>query len=119
MIAKTLAIVAVVFLCGCMGFSGNAPVLAPQGFIYESTRVPLMHEKNTGEAKGTLQSGSAHTKHISIWPISPVISFTWEDESLRQAMNNGGINELHHADIEHVNIIGIYREQRVIAYGTR
>lgn len=118
MVAKTLAFIAVVFLTGCTTFGGRAPVVAPQGIIFEQTRVPLMHEQNNGELKGSLQEGSAETKHIFI-PIIMGLSFTWEDESLRTAMNNGGIKELHHADIEHFNILGIYRTQKVYAYGTR
>jgi hypothetical protein len=116
MIAKTLTLLAVVLLCGCNTLGGKSPVMAPAGYIYEHTQVPLMHEQNSGESKSTLQSGRATAKQVV--PYFTFLSVAWQDNSLKTAMANGGIKNLHHADIEHFTILGLYREQTVIAYGT-
>ncbi|MDX1970904.1 MAG: TRL domain-containing protein [Candidatus Sumerlaeia bacterium] len=115
--ASLLALIAVVLFTGCNALGGKAPVMAPAGLIFEQTKVPLMHEQNSGESKTTLQSGRATSKQVV--PYFAFLSVAWQDDSLKEAMLNGGIRELHHADIEHFTILGIYREQTVIAYGTR
>jgi hypothetical protein len=96
-----------------------APVMAPPGMLFEQTSVPLMHEQNDGESKQTLQSGRASAKFFAVPIIGPILSFGWQDASIKEASLNGGIRQLHHADIEQFNILGIYRETTVIAYGTR
>ena len=46
------------------------------------------------------------------------ISFAWMDQAcLSNAAQNAGLNEIDYADYEITNILGIYQEFTVMAYG--
>lgn len=95
-----------------------APVLAPPGFLFELTIVPLaVNPTEQTVDPATLKKGSAEARQIVLPILSPLLSFGWDGDPLKMAMEDGQISTLHHADIRHFNVLGIYSTQRVIAYG--
>ena len=112
MIAAALSMV--IGLAGCA--SHRAPVMPPPGFVFARYKAPLMtnaHGKELGPKTGT-----AHTYYVNIpflWPYP--IDFAWEDACLREAARNGDISTVRFADYEVLNILGLYTQFKVHAYG--
>ena len=121
-----------IFLSGCTLFSPYfpadynatlndngyiAPVTAPAGLIFEDTTVPLALEKEDNKAsdKSSLHSGSSEANYFGYW----LFRFGWGDDSLEDAIRDGNLSEVYYADVSHFNVLGLYREQEVIAYGAR
>lgn len=100
----------------------QAPVMAPPGFLFEDTVVPLtLEKKEVVNADNTpLESGSSKAKFFGY----SIFRFGWGDDSLEDAILDGKLEEVHYADVRHFNVLGfnvlgLYREQEVIAYGPR
>lgn len=97
----------------------TAPVMAPPGFLFELTCVPLALQPNDlNLPPSELREGKAEARQIVLPILSPLLSAAWSGDPLKEAMEKGNIRTLHHADIQHFNVLGIYSTQTVIAYGT-
>jgi len=115
-----LAVVTGVTATGCGVLAHDmpqAPVMAPPGFLYEDTTVPLKLEKKevVGADNAALESGSSKAKFFGY----SIFRFGWGDDSLEDAILDGKLEEVHYADVRHFNVLGLYREQEIIAYGPR
>lgn len=97
----------------------KAPVIVPQGFIYQHTLAPLTVNYHATKAR-PVKSSSATAGFILI-PINLLVcppSFSYmTDKTLHQALQDGGIKTLSYADYESFSILGIYRQFTVYAYG--
>ena len=46
-----------------------------------------------------------------------IVLFTTGDNSIKAAMDNGGITKVHHVDVDVVNIFSLYSKVTTIVYG--
>ena len=113
--SPSLIVVAVVVAAtsGCVMF--NAPVVPPTGVIYTKWKAPLTTDFKNTKRDGKV--GRAETHHIMLWPISSMLSLTWDDASIEKAAANGGISQVAYADYEWTQVLGIYANLAVIAHG--
>ena len=103
-------------LAGCSSPIAQAPVVPPVGFAFEHVKAPLSIHYIRTEANPP-KEGTARTRYVCGWPIMMIASFAWEDASIESAAKQGGINEVAYADYELFNVLGIYSEFTVHAYG--
>ena len=111
LLASVLVGVAV-FASGCVSFKDDSSVVMP-GCLVNVTKGPLTGNLRKGIVAEELKNGKA----------SEVIFFQWYipwasagNETLKEAMEDGGITELHYADysVTHCLIIAFFN---VTAYG--
>ncbi len=101
---------------GCSSPLASCPVVPPVGFIYEHTKAPLSVNYNDTLVNPG-KTGSVKTRYICGWPIIFNSSFAMDDASIQAAARAGGIDEVAYADYEMMNVLGIYSEFTVHAYG--
>lgn len=46
-----------------------------------------------------------------------IVFYSTGDNSIKAAMDNGGISKIHHVDIENFNVLGIYSRCNTIVWG--
>jgi hypothetical protein len=94
----------------------TAPVIPPPGFIFSQVRAPLStNYHNTPANPGKM----GESRSLYIWiPIAGMLSFAWmEDTSLAAASRAGGLTEIEYADYEIFNVLGIFQQFTITAYG--
>jgi len=96
---------AVVMLTGCL----RAPVMPPWGLVYTDYKAPLDYDQEQSQA-ANLKSGTAQT--ISILGLVAL-----GDGSIKTAAENGNISQIHGADYEYFNVIGVYQRYRTVVHG--
>lgn len=100
-------------LSGC-GTYFVAPVRPPAGGIFTRYQAPLSTDfDRTAVCE---RKGSAKTRYV-MDPFLTGMSFAWEDAMIEEAAANGNIQTVEYADYEYFNILGIYSEFTVHAYG--
>lgn len=113
MVRGMAACLALALCVGCANMPVT-PVQPPPGWIFQEIQAPLTY--NFDQTPAVMpRSGSATTRHLVIpflW-----LGFSWEDSSIEAAARNGGISEVEYADYTDFNVLGIYREFTVTAYG--
>lgn len=99
------------------GTDYQAPVIVPPGFIYQRTKAPLdINFASTNVRPG--KTGTASVNYIHIWPIITGASTSFVDRlPLDEAIRRGGISTVHHADYELFNVLGVFTQFTVYAYG--
>lgn len=99
-----LMIVAVglVALCGCV----SAPFMPPVGLVSE-VKAPLSTD---GNWKVGMKSGSASSQCV-------LGVCAYGDCSITAAAKNGGLKRVDYVDYKYDNIIGIWQQVTVTAYG--
>lgn len=105
-VAAVSVLVLVSMLSGCMI---AAPVIPPQGWVYNDTKSPIstnFKDTPVGTKMGTASASSL------LWGL---IGFG--DCSIHAAARQGGLSRIYHADYEHFNILGIYTKTTVFVYG--
>ena len=100
------ALLVVAGLSGCL----RAPVVPPQAFVYTHFKAPL-ETHYTGDDLGT-RKGTAKTHCFRFY-----VDFAWADSAIKAAAKDGDITVVKGADYEYMNILGIYQEFTVYAYG--
>jgi len=92
----------------CMGFVGcvSAPFQPPCGLV-AVTKAPLSTDGNWTAGK---KSGSATAKSV-------LFLYAWGDCSVTEAARNGGLKRVDYLDYSYLNVIGIWQEVTVTAYG--
>lgn len=97
-----IAAVGLVALCGCV----SAPFVPPVGIVSE-VKAPLSTD---GNWKVGMKSGSASSQCIlGICAVG--------DCSITAAAKNGGLKRVDYVDYKYDNIIGIWQQVTVTAYG--
>lgn len=122
-LAKCLMPICLVFLAGCgavrgggLGFGSpfpKAPVVPPTGFLYTQIKAPLTID--AVELPAGQRSGQSKASYLFIPFIG--LGFSWGDASLEAAKTNGNLKSVGYADYEVFQILGIYAETKINAYG--
>jgi hypothetical protein len=101
---------------GCSWPLAKAPVVPPVGLVYEHIKAPLsVNYKDTQVNPGKV--GSVKTRYFCGWPLIFNSSFAMDDASIEAAARQGGLDEVAYADYEMMNVLGVYSEFTVHAYG--
>jgi hypothetical protein len=93
----------IVAVSGC----AMAPVIPPRGLLYNDQTAPLFGGRSPGSAEGRASA------------YNVLLLFGWGDCSLKQALENGGIEEIRHVDYRYFNVLGVYQCFTVIVRGER
>jgi len=109
-------VAALLLLGACAAPPIVAPVvMAPPGWVYAQYTAPLtvrFDDTEVGPYKG---ESKIQYLMVPLFIINP--SFTWGDGSLRAAAREGGLKKVNCADYEYMQVLGLYAELKVIAYG--
>ncbi len=106
LILTFLSIVSIIFLFGgCAAMVLTSPAY-PAGVLYTEIYGPITATCNTDYSK----TGTAEL--VSLMGI-----LAFGDASIRAAMKNGDITEIHHIDYKVTNVLGIYAKYTLIVYG--
>lgn len=95
----------------------RTPLSPPPGFIYDHVHAPLDVNYHSDVIAKPGKIGESKTQYVSLWILAPVLSFGWGDASVETAAADGGIKEIQHVDYERKQILGIYSEFTIRAYG--
>lgn len=95
----------------------RTPLSPPPGFIYDHVQAPLDVNYHSDVIAKPGKIGESKSQYVSLWIIAPVLSFGWGDASVETAAADGGIKEVQHVDYERKQILGIYSEFTIRAYG--
>lgn len=116
---KAVAILAMgVFLGGCASSAyGSAviPVKPPLGFIYGSHRAPLQTDFEATPLGSKV--GTAKTKYFQDPIFTGLPIAAWGNAGIEEAAKEGQITTVTHVDYEILNVLGIYMEFTVRAFG--
>ena len=64
------------------------------------------------------KSGKASAEYLMVpCCYGPIFSFAWGDSSIEAAIVDGNLSDVEYADYEILNILGIYQQTTVTAYG--
>ena len=88
-------------------------VQPPSGFLYSHIRAPL--DANFDGTPVCEKVGVAKTQYVFVPFV--YLSFAWEDAMIKKAAEQGQLTTVEYADYEFMNILGIYSEFTVRAYG--
>jgi hypothetical protein len=115
LVIALLLLPAVVMAGGCgTPAMHDTPVEPPPGAVFSQYKAPLTVDVDQTDIQS--KSGSASTRYLLV-PFFGALSFAWERCDIEQAAKNGGLTTVHHADYELLNVLGIYQEFTVHAYG--
>jgi len=109
-------VVAALLVGACAAPPYVAPVvMMPPGWVYSQYKAPLttdFHNTEVGPYKG---ESKIQYLMVPLFIINP--SFTWGDGSIRAAAREGNLKHVNCADYEYMQVMGVYAEMKVIAYG--
>lgn len=97
-----LPLFAALLLAGCV----SAPFQPPTGLV-AVTKAPLSTE---GNWKAGLKQGVAQSQSV-------LGLYAWGDCSITAAARQGGLTRVNYLDYKYLNIIGIWQQVEVYAYG--
>ncbi len=106
-----LALAAVAVLSSSCAAPWRVPVDPPRGMLFTHYRAPLT--ANFGEVPVSDKVGTASTFYVDLWGYD----FAWDDVSIEAAAREGGLSRVHYADYEVLQILGIFAQFTVRAYG--
>lgn len=95
----------------------RTPVSPPPGYIYDNVHAPLDVNYHGDVEARPGKVGETRASYLCLWILSPALSFGWGDASVETAAADGGLKEVHHVDYERRQILGLYSEFTVRAYG--
>ena len=107
LVAVLTASFVITCLLGCAGFP-VAPVVPPQGFLFNSTEAPLdvdMNKTQLGEKQG----------NSSTYCVLSLVA--WGDASTQAAAKDGGLTQINHLDYKMLNVLGLFSQFTTTAYG--
>jgi len=108
------AAVALGTLAGCTPLDWRAPVQPPRGALLTTYSAPIT-TKFAGTPVGG-RTGEASTIYVRI-PGSNLLQFAFGDASLETAARRAGISEVHYADYEVLELLGVFGEFKVKVHG--
>lgn len=98
-------------LPGCIQF--RSPVQLPYGAIYSNYKVPLTTNFDSTPCLPS-RVGRANTFFLRL-PFTVGLAF--DDASIERAAQNGNIREVHYADVEFTQVMGVWGTYETIVYG--
>ena len=111
---KALLILSASSLMGCAGFAPTvAPVVVPQGSLFQQTKAPLTY-KTPFKVGGKV--GQSSVSYLG-YPMNPILSLSIGDGSIESAAESAGITTIEHVDYEKMNILNVFTRMTVIVYG--
>lgn len=114
---KPLVICAMgLLMTACVYVPHTAPVSPPPGLLFQETRTPLTVNYDRTPANPS-KTGTSRMRYLQIPFTYGLLSFTWENGSLEEAAANGNIQSVAYADYSLFNVLGIYQEMTIHAYG--
>jgi hypothetical protein len=102
-----MRVLVVCVLIGAVSGCAMAPVIPPRGLIYNDQTAPLFGGRSPGSAEGRASA------------YNVLLLFGWGNCSLKEALENGGIQEIRHVDYHYFNILGVYQRFTIIVRGER
>lgn len=102
---RALAILAPLALAGCV-----QPITVYP--IYVHTFEPL-----TKDYRNTPLGERRATSDIKEIRYGTYIDIQWDSNAIGELGRQAGLDEVYYADLETVNIMGVWRQQRIILYG--
>lgn len=108
--AVSLTLAVVLLLSGCtFSISAySAPVMPPQGLLFSNVRSVVDVDTESTPVDGL--SGEASS-------IAILSLFAVGDASITTAARDAGINRVDHVEYEYFNVLGIFQQFTIIAYG--
>jgi hypothetical protein len=97
----------VLALAGCGG-PWIAPVVPPQGIAFSSTKAPIDTDFNNTDL-GTKMGQSSTVCVLAL--------LSFGDASIYTAARNGNVEIIKHADYSYLNVLGLFQQFTLIAYG--
>jgi len=85
-----------------------APVVPPVGFLFEQVSAPL----DIDTQKTTLGVKTGEASSVGILGL-----IAFGDCSIASAAKNGNLSEINHADYKFLNVLGVFQQFTVTAYG--
>lgn len=111
---KALLILSASGLTGCAGFGPTAaPVVVPQGLLFQQTKAPLTYKT---PFKIGSKVGQSSVSYLG-YPMSPILSLSIGDGSIKSAAESAGITTIEHVDYEKMNILNVFTRIKVFVYG--
>lgn len=100
---------------GCMGSFYNAPVKPPSGILFTKVSAPLTPDANGINVRDAALRSSA-TETMYIW--EPILGTSWGfgDAAIEAAVRQHSNEEIAYADLEYLNVLGIYQSLKVNVY---
>jgi len=96
------------------GIGYKTPVSPVRGWVFSEYYAPLSCDFN--KTPVCSKSGSTTSNYVCLpWPI--ILDFAWENAAIAKAAGNGGVSVVEYADYRYFNVLGIYQEFTVTAYG--
>ncbi|MEO0225862.1 MAG: TRL-like family protein [candidate division WOR-3 bacterium] len=105
LVINVIIALAIFIFGGCAAAVFTTPAY-PVGGVYTEISGPVTATGNTGYSKvGTAE-------FVSVFGI-----LAFGDASIKTAMRNGEITQIHHIDYKMTNVLGIYAKYTVMVYG--
>lgn len=98
---------------GCAPIS--VPLQPPSGFVFAHFTAPLDTRFEATPAGSKVGSAELRFLREPFFTNLPII--TWGDASLESAVASAGIQKIHYADYELLNVLGIYVQFTVEVHG--
>ncbi len=106
-----LALATVALLSSGCAVAWQVPVDPPRGILFSQYRAPLT--ANFGEVPVSEKVGTASTFYVNFFGYD----FAWDDARIEAAAREGGLSRVDYADYEVMQILGIFAQFTVRAYG--
>ena len=108
------ATVGLAALVGCTPLDWRAPVQPPRGALFTAYSAPITTDFADTPVQG--RTGEASTLYVRI-PVSSLLQFAFGDASLETAARRAGISQIHYADYEILEVLGVFGEFKVRVHG--
>ncbi|MEM7260504.1 MAG: TRL domain-containing protein [Planctomycetota bacterium] len=107
-----LTLLSGLLLAGCS--ISRVPFHPAPGFVFTNVDAPLTLDLR-GQSRGT-KMGTSSAYFVG-FPLLPVLSVGIGDASLEAAMAEGGLTRVHYADYHQFQILGVFGNFEIRAYG--
>jgi hypothetical protein len=102
---------------GCAATPFRTPVKPPQGGLFNHYKAPLTTNFSGNPAgPGVRVASQSHTSYFHDVFLTG-LNFAWDQNAVRNIARDAGMSEVHYADYEVLNILGIYAKFTVHVYG--
>ena len=85
-------------------------VTPPQGLVYSHTITPL--DLNHDRTQNVKKTGKSDIKHFRYY-----VDVRWDSNAIGDIARREGMKEVYYADIEVLNVLGIWHQYTVHVYG--
>ena len=102
------------FATGCTGLL-ISPVVPPRGIIYTHIKAPCSTKYKETPVGGRKPYVDSSARYV----YDPYFgtSWGWGDASIQKIAEQNGIKKIEYVDYEYLNVLGIYKELKIIPHG--